>query len=78
MSEDVLRVGLIYDKENRYHVWEHYAKGSHAIMPWSMYEHLRDYAKCYVKNNEALQKENAELRARVIELEELTSMLLND
>ena len=38
---------------------------------WEEYDHLRDYAKCYVENNEALQKENAELRDKVKTLEVL-------
>ena len=31
---------------------------------------LKDYIKCYIENNEALQKENAELRKQLFELEE--------
>jgi regulator of replication initiation timing len=44
----------------------------------SQLDELKDYAKCYVENNEALQKENAELRDRVVDLEQEVESLRHE
>ena len=42
-----------------------------------MMKYLSDYIHFYIENNEALQKENAELRARVNELGDEVARLVN-
>jgi regulator of replication initiation timing len=68
MTDKIRRVYWAGSPGGHLRGWENSPIGTHAIITWELWEslsELRDYAKCYVENNEALQKENAELKEKI-------------